>query len=291
MGWFSKIFGGKSKQKGCPSVPSACITRDEIIVAHACRTGQPVQTSPPDLNQALYSSVNQADEMYRNAKQFNTNLNRNTGIGAQVYVYDGSPLRGIKFGEHIIAQRVTRHIKLQSTLKKMGMWESGGDGVAFSYHGIPFGVVFSEYATRDAVELEMVRTGTYAPGIPEMHVFRADKAAAASMNTDPERYKPANRRPSGLLEMKADSNVSVVGEEDSQEILDAFDDGALVWVRMSTGEIPRGKSTGKQTVVITIDGNRVGWLTELQAAKHLAQIPDKGAIALARIKRGQRSLN
>lgn len=99
-------------------------------------------------------------------------------IEYQVYVYDGSPLRGLRSGQIFAAQIDHGHVRLKSRLTD-GVWDSRkDDGFALSYRGMPFGVSFNnelrDYLIHVNAQAVTVRhDGWYdrSAGIPELKIL------------------------------------------------------------------------------------------------------------------------
>lgn len=233
---------------------------------------------------SLYSHVDQAQEQRRKISDMNALIKRNSAKTYQVYTYDGTPLRGISKGQTIVAQEVARPHRMTNSLTG-NTWDPADGGTAFSYKGKQFGVVFAR-SMKGCGSITMRRTGTYAGRLPEMVVEIQQPCALQ----DYSYWTPRNDKPTGLPEMKMGSKVAVTGEEMAQELLRQYDDNALVWATLRHGTIPKGKSKDKPTLWVSVNGIDVGWLTELQGEKHCTQIPDKGAVCLARIKAGTKKM-
>ena len=97
---------------------------------------------------------------------------------AQVYVYDGAPLKGVKRGDRIILSAVKGNITMESTLTGT-VWSSreGGD-VPLAYKGKLIGFtpgaqeVVRELLKRGhTVSLTAECSGMYAKGIPDLEVL------------------------------------------------------------------------------------------------------------------------
>ena len=101
---------------------------------------------------------------------------------AQVYVYDGAPLKSVKKGEQIRLSAVKGNITMESTLTGT-VWSSKDDGdIPLAYKGKLIGFTPGAY---DVVKLLLHRghtvsftakcTGMYAKGIPNLEVLLPSK--------------------------------------------------------------------------------------------------------------------
>jgi hypothetical protein len=281
MGWLSKLFG-RAQQKTTPikQEPRQYFTRDMLKTDSRAAQPQPISGT---MNR-LYAAHDQTIEMRRNTERLNRQIAENSVTKITVYVYDPRPLQGVRTGQTIICNPVSRRIELVSPLTG-STWQTGDDGMAYEYNGQPFGVIFAKRSLAGATSVKMRRTGTQARNFPTM-VALIQKEYSLQ---DTARFVPKNTKPSGR-EMLATVKVDLVGEENAQQILEQYGDDALVWATIRRGEIPKGKTTGEPTIFVTIDGIDVGWLTATQGSRHHGQIPPEGAVCLARIKQGSKKL-
>lgn len=228
----------------------------------------------------VFASHDQSKEWVKNVRDVNRRVRASSVRRAQVYTYTWKGLPALRTGQRITMRRSSA-TSLKSTYNG-STWEKNKDGgTAFSYKGKTCCVVFSSIVEgHDSVT--MVCEGQFSRGLPELRV----EVQQHYEQQDEARYVPRNRRPSRLPELKATRTVALSGEEDTQDILTHYGNDALVWLTVRRGEIPKGKSKGQPTLWFSLDGIDVGYLTALQGERHYDQIPDTGAMCLARIKQG-----
>lgn len=296
MGFFSRLYASKKltseqKMREKRELQTAQLGKFNGLTSSAAtgRRGKISGSTSKNLSAQsraanIFATTDQVHELQRNVGGVNALIIKNSLIRLTVYVYDPAPLTDVGKGESITAVRDDGCRSLTSKLNG-SVWTRADGGTVFAYRGMPFGIVFSSKAS-GVRTIVMRRTGTYAHGIPEM-VAEIQKPYELQ---DSHKYIPCNSKPTGLPELVAGKNVSISGEEDAQSILERFDEDSLIWVRVECGEIPKGKSKGKPTLIALIDDQQVGYLTELQESRYGNLIPSTGAICLGRVKLGSRKL-
>lgn len=95
-----------------------------------------------------------------------------------------------------------------------------------------------------------------------------------------------NSKPYGVVIPSA-GGVEIIGEEDHQDKLSEYGPGAWFWVELQRGENPKGSHKGEPTILVTLDGEQIGWMTPTNTSRHYHQVPKLGGVALAHSKSGK----
>lgn len=102
--------------------------------------------------------------------------------------------------------------------------------------------------------------------------------------------KPKNAQPAGEF-IEGFFPVAVIGEENHQDILARYGADAWIWTTLSQGEIPKGKYKGHPTIIAALDNEPVGWISAMQADRHLWRVnDDQQHYCLAFIEQGKNKL-
>ncbi|MCI1713737.1 3'-5' exonuclease [Bifidobacterium tibiigranuli] len=112
-------------------------------------------------------------------------------------------------------------------------------------------------------------------------VFRSRYMATAKTDV-------RNEKPYGIV-LPANGGVEIIGEEDHQEKLSEYGPGEWFWVELLRGANPKGTHRGEPTILVSLDGEQIGWTTPTNTARHYHQIPKIGGVALAHTKAGKSS--
>ncbi|ATU20845.1 hypothetical protein [Bifidobacterium choerinum] len=275
MGLLSWLFG-----KNEPEEPA-------LTAEQESRLGERLSTLAPELpdtsglsRRDIFSSHDQSKQWVKDVREANRRLQAASVRTAQVYTYTWKGLPKLRRGERISMRR-SDATTLHSTYTGSTWSKRSDGGTAFSYRGRTCCVVFSQIV--DGLDsVTMVCQGQFSADLPEL---RVEVRKVCDVQSE-SRYVPRNRRPSGLRELKASRTVALSGEEIAQEVLERYEDDALVWMTVRRGLIPKGKSKGEPTLWFALDGVDVGYLTPLQGRRQYGQVPSEGAMCLARIKRG-----
>ncbi|MGE4655423.1 PolC-type DNA polymerase III [Bifidobacterium longum subsp. suis] len=106
-------------------------------------------------------------------------------------------------------------------------------------------------------------------------------------NTSP---RPLNRQPVGEY-VDGMYPVAISGEENHQDILGRYGADTWVWAELSIGVIPKGKYQGDESIWASVDGERIGWISSMQADRHVWRINDgRPHYCLACITQGKKKL-
>lgn len=95
-----------------------------------------------------------------------------------------------------------------------------------------------------------------------------------------------NEKPYGIV-IPSKGGVEIVGEEEHQDKLNEYGAGAWFWVELQRGENPKGTHMGEPTILVTLDGEQIGWMTPTNTSRHYHQVPKIGGVALAHTKSGK----
>lgn len=91
----------------------------------------------------------------------------------------------------------------------------------------------------------------------------------------------ANARPdSSLGELRGNATVTVLGEEDHQDVLEHYLVGgmktAFVHAALGFCRVRTGKHVGKTAVEVQVDGHRVGQLSQIMTSRYLNDVAPSG---------------
>ena len=94
---------------------------------------------------------------------------------------------------------------------------------------------------------------------------------------------PVNDRPEGPVLADVDG-VGILGDEDHQPILARYGYDAWLWVQVHEGIIETGSNYGYRTYWVTLDGERIGYLSKKSMQKYVDLVPAGGAVARGHIR-------
>lgn len=94
---------------------------------------------------------------------------------------------------------------------------------------------------------------------------------------------PVNEQPEGTVIDHAEG-VEILGDEDHQPILAKYGYDAWLWVQVHEGIIEKGSNYGYPTYWVTLDGERIGYLSKKSMQRYAGLVPPDGAVAQGHIK-------